>query len=67
MSATGAGLYAPGHLAEMCKAAGLPESHDRVPWMAGAIARTAPGVLSDEEFFAAVRKEFRNAVEGACT
>jgi hypothetical protein len=67
MSATGAGPYAPGHTAERCEAAGLPESHDRVALMAGAIARTALDALSDEGFFAEVRKEFTGAVEAAGT
>jgi amidohydrolase len=56
----------PGHSEEMCEAAGTPEAHDRAALMAGAIARTALDALGDEEFFAAVRKEFHSAVEGAC-
>jgi amidohydrolase len=55
----------PGHSAEMREAAGLPESHDRVALMAAAIARTALDALTEPEFFAAVRKEFHSAVEGA--
>jgi amidohydrolase len=55
----------PGHSSEMREAAALPEAHDRTASMAEAIARTALDALSDEEFFAAVRKEFTSAVEGA--
>lgn len=55
----------PGHSAEMREAAARPEAHDRVALMAGAIARTALDALSDQEFLAAIRKEFHSAVESA--
>ncbi len=57
----------PSHSEAMRDAACRPEAHDRVSLMAEAIARTALDVLGDEEFLAAVRKEFQGAVEGART
>jgi amidohydrolase len=55
----------PGHSAQMREAAGRSEAHDRAALMAGAIARTALDVLTEPEFFAAVREEFHGAVKGA--